>query len=259
MCVSLDAYSSCLCLKISKKASFTKSPGAFLKVSCLELSSGVGQSTWMWGLRTVSQGCPWRSTGSGSNGFNPYSGNQDSHVTGQQSPNAATRETCAPQLLNLQATMKAQQTKKLNFFFLRTVSRVTIALWVSWSQALLTFLLNVLWTSLFGSGLNSCGARCGVQAVNSSSRGSGFWVMLTVVGCSELWFMTRLCLSLSYPLQCGLFLFALRVRIDQLVLLSPKTTPQEIFYVALNSLYSWENVSSVCYFFEPEHPRIFLF
>ena len=150
--------------------------------------------------------------------------------------------------------------KNWTFFFLRTVSRVTIALWVSWSQALLTFLLNVLWTSLFGSGLNSRGARCGVQAVSSSSRGSGFWVMLTVVCCSELWFMTRLCLSLSYPLQCGLFLFAQRVRIDQLVLLSPKTTPQEIiFYVALNSLYPWENVSSVCYFFEPEHPRIFLF
>ena len=37
MCVSLDAYSSCLCLKISKRTSFTRSPGAFLKVMCLEL------------------------------------------------------------------------------------------------------------------------------------------------------------------------------------------------------------------------------
>ena len=42
MCVSLDAYSSCLCLKISKRNSFTRSPGAFLKVMCLKLSSGVG-------------------------------------------------------------------------------------------------------------------------------------------------------------------------------------------------------------------------
>ena len=80
MCVSLDAYSSCLCLKISKKASFTKSPGAFLKVSCLELSSGVAQSAWMWVLRVVSRGCSWWSSGSGSafqcrgHGFNPYSG-----------------------------------------------------------------------------------------------------------------------------------------------------------------------------------------
>ena len=156
--------------------------------------------------------------------------------------------------------MKAQQTKKLNFFFLRTVSRVTIALWVSWSQALLTFLLNVLWTSLFGSGLNSRGARCGVQAVSSSSRGSGFWVMLTVVCCSELWFMTRLCLSLSYPLQCGLFLFPQWIRINQLVLLPPKSTTQEItLYIAVDSLYPWVKVSSVCYDFETHHPCAFFF
>ena len=42
MCVSLDAHSSCLCLKISKRTSFARSPGAFQKVICLELSSGVG-------------------------------------------------------------------------------------------------------------------------------------------------------------------------------------------------------------------------
>ena len=34
------------------------------------------------------------------------------HAMGQQSPHAATRETCAPQLLNLHATMKTQQLKK---------------------------------------------------------------------------------------------------------------------------------------------------
>ena len=179
---------------------------------------------------------------------------------GQQSPNAATRETCAPQLLNLHAAMKTQQPKKIKWLFKRTVSQFIIVLWVSWSQSLLTFQINVLWASLLGPGLNSWDAICGVQAVSSSSRNSGFWGMLTVDCCSELWFMTRLCLSLSYPLQCGLFLFPQCIRINQLVSLPPKSTTQEIIsYIAVDPLYPWGTVSSVCYYFETEHPCVSFF
>ena len=40
----------------------------------------------------------------------------------------------------------------------------------------------------------------------------------------------------------------------------PKSTTQEIIsYIVVDPLYPWGKVSSVCYYFETEHPCVFFF
>ena len=124
----------------------------------------------------------------------------------------------------------------------RAVSRLTIALWVSWMQAPWAFRADHFGGHLTGVGFTSWGTRSGVQILHFSVRSSELWVPFRLGATVLGWrFMVR---SLSQPLLLFVWDFPIclvcRGCSATFGLFSEEIVP----YVAVNSVCPGEEVHS---------------